>query len=200
MDFIYEQQKLLAGFTRVAGCDEAGRGPMAGPIVAGAVIFDTTITEHVEFCGLLNDSKKLSEKKRDYLYDAVLELAADWAAGIVSATEIDEQGIAWANHECVRRAVAGLTTPPDFVATDYIARLHLPIPYDTIKKGDATVLSIAAASIIAKVRRDRMMYEFDMVFPEYGFAQHKGYGTKQHRAAIEAHGLCDIHRKSFTFK
>lgn len=199
MDYSLEKSLQSQGYSIVAGCDEAGRGPMAGPIVAGAVVFDEHILEFPKFCEIINDSKKLTEKKRDQLFSHIMRYAVSWSVGIILSNDIDEYGIAWANHECVKRAIKNLTIIPDYILSDYIPKLEFDVPSDIIKKGDATVLSIAAASIVAKVTRDRMMYDYHKKFPEYGFAKHKGYGTKGHRDAIEEFGLTDIHRKTFTF-
>lgn len=199
MDFLYEQNLLDQGYNIIAGCDEAGRGPMAGPIVAAAVVLRKNIPISHELFHHLNDSKKLTSRKREYLYNIVIESSESWGVGIIDNNEIDRIGIGEANREVVRRAVNALTLNPDYIAFDYIARLQFDMPYASIKKGDSMVASIAAASIIAKVSRDAMMLEAHEHYPQYGFAQHKGYGTAVHRVAIEQFGLSPLHRRSFTF-
>ncbi len=175
----------------VAGADEAGRGPLAGPVVAASVI----IPENLIIEGI-NDSKKLSAKKRERLFD-VLKDQVDWSIGIVDVDIIEELNILNAARLAFKKAVSGLKKEPDMLFADYITELDLSIPYIPIVKGDATVYSIAAASIMAKVTRDRIMQEYDAVYPEYGFAKHKGYGTKQHIDAIKKYGPCPIHRPAF---
>lgn len=178
----------------LAGADEAGRGPLAGPVVAAAVILPKDcIIEGI------NDSKKLSAKKRDQLYDAITSQAM-WAVGIVDVDVIEEINILNAARLAFKKAVSSLPVKPDYLCADYITGLDLDIPHEAIIKGDAKVYSIAAASIVAKVTRDRIIDEYDSVYPEYGFAKHKGYGTKQHRDALLEHGPCPIHRLSFLTK
>lgn len=198
MNLSFEENLYQQGYHNIAGCDEAGRGPMAGPIVAAAVILgkDFAMTK---FASHINDSKKLSEKKRLALRDYIIEHVQEYTIVSVDNYEIDTIGIGEANRECVRRAVQGLCQQPHYIAFDYVACLQFDTPYVSIKKGDATVLSIAAASILAKVHRDELMAEYDKEYPEYLFGKHKGYGTQAHRRAIEQYGLCPIHRKSFTF-
>lgn len=188
-----EYEKAHPDCEFICGLDEAGRGPLAGPVAAGAVILpkDCTIL-------YLNDSKKLSPARRDALYDEIREKAVAWSVGIVTAEEIDERNILQATYEAMRRAVAALGVTPDLFLNDALIVPGLPEEKQIkIIKGDAKSVSIAAASIMAKVTRDRMMEEYDRVWPAYGFAKHKGYGTKQHYEAIRENGLCPIHRKTF---
>ena len=181
----------------VCGIDEAGRGPLAGPVVAGAVILPKD-------CRILylNDSKKLSEKKREALFDEIREKAAAWAVGIVSPGTIDEINILQATYEAMRQAIGKLPLVPDVLLNDAVTipGVDSRIRQVPIIKGDAKSVSIAAASIIAKVTRDRMMAEYDKLYPEYGFARHKGYGTAAHIEAIRKYGPCPIHRRSFIGK
>lgn len=186
----YEKKYAAAGF--VCGIDEVGRGPLAGPVVAGAVILPAD-------CRILyiNDSKKLSEKKRELLCEEIKEKAVSWAVGIVSWEVIDEINILQATYEAMRQAIAKLDPAPALLLNDAVKIPGIDIPQVPIIKGDAKSQSIAAASIIAKVTRDHMMYEYDKLYPEYGFASHKGYGTKAHIEAIKKYGMLDIHRRSF---
>lgn len=181
--------------TPVCGIDEAGRGPLAGPVVAAAVILP-------EGCVIegLNDSKKLSPKKRELLFSAICEKAVAYAIAEVNHTRIDEINILQATFEAMRGAAASLAVPAAFALVDGNRSPGLAIPEQCIVDGDALVPSIAAASILAKVTRDRFMEQMDAEYPEYGFARHKGYGTKAHYEAILAHGVCPIHRRSFLKK
>ena len=176
----------------ICGVDEAGRGPFAGPIVAGAAILpkDTNIL-------YLNDSKKLSEQKREELFLEIKEKAVSFGVGIVSATRIDEIGVGKADFEAMRLAVSQLSPQPDFALTDAFLIPELKIPQENIVKGDARSVSIAAASILAKVTRDHIMEELDEKYPMYGFKDHKGYGTQFHRDRITEFGPCPEHRMSF---
>ena len=177
----------------ICGIDEAGRGPLAGPVVVGAVIMPKD-----SFIEGVNDSKKVSEKKREKLYDLITEEAISYGVGIVDQNEIDEINILNATKHAVTMAIEKLNVKPDLILVDALTNIDTKgIPYRSIIKGDAKEYSIAAASIIAKVTRDRMMYEWDQVFPQYGFAKHKGYGTAAHIAALKEHGPCLLHRKSF---
>jgi ribonuclease HII len=189
-DFEFETA-ALAERQIVCGIDEAGRGPWAGPVVAAAVIFDPA---HIP--SGLNDSKKLAGQKREALFAPIMALA-DVGVGIASVEEIDRLNILQANHLAMQRAVAALKTSPTLALVDGNRAPPLSIRVQTIIKGDSKSLSIAAASIIAKVTRDRMMIELDTVHPGYGFAQHKGYGTAAHSQALQRLGPCAIHRKSF---
>lgn len=186
----YEKEYEM--FEYICGIDEAGRGPLAGPVVAGAVVLP-------KGCRILyiNDSKKLSEKKREELYDVILREAVSVGVGIVSAQRIDEINILQATYEAMRQAVNNLDITPDILLNDAVTIPGLDMQQVPIIKGDAKSMTIGAASIIAKVTRDRMMYEIDKQYPEYGFAKHKGYGTKQHTEAIKAYGPCPIHRLTF---
>lgn len=176
----------------VCGIDEAGRGPLAGPVVAGAVI----LPRDCEIL-FLNDSKKLSEKRREELYLEIQEKAVSFAVGVIGPERIDEINILQATYEAMRMAVSQLTSVPQVLLNDAVTIPGLDIPQVPIIKGDAKSVSIAAGSIIAKVTRDHMMAEYDKLFPEYGFAKHKGYGTAAHIAALKEIGPCAIHRRSF---
>ena len=179
----------------LCGVDEAGRGPLAGPVVAAAVI----LPEGIELPGV-NDSKKITEKKREGLFDFVKEHALAYGIGQASEQEIDEINILQATFLAMRRAVEALQLPADFALVDGNRIQGLDIPAETVIGGDGKVLSIAAASILAKVTRDRYMREMAQTYPEYGFEKHKGYGTKAHYAAIEQYGICPLHRKTFLKK
>ena len=183
------------GYTAVCGVDEAGRGPLAGPVVAAAVI----LPQGIELPGV-NDSKKLTEKKREMLYDFVKENALAWGIGQADEKEIDEINILQATFLAMRRAIEAMQIPADFALIDGNRISGLDIPAETVIGGDGSVLSIAAASILAKVTRDRYMREMAQVYPQYGFEKHKGYGTKAHYAAIEAYGICPLHRRTFLKK
>ena len=183
------------GFTAVCGIDEAGRGPLAGPVVAAAVI----LPEDIQLPGV-NDSKKITEKKREILFDFVKEHALAYGIGEASETEIDEINILQATFLAMRRAVEALQIPADYALVDGNRIQGLPVPAETVIGGDGKVLSIAAASILAKVTRDRYMRDMAAQYPEYGFEKHKGYGTKAHYAAIEQYGSCPLHRKTFLKK
>lgn len=180
------------GYTLICGIDEAGRGPLAGPVVAGAVI----LPKDCEILGL-NDSKKLSEKRREELYDEVMEKAVSVGVGVVGSRRIDEINILQADYEAMCEAIGKLSVMPQVLLNDAVTIPQVLIEQKSIIHGDAKSVSIAAASIIAKVTRDRMMAEYDTLFPEYGFARHKGYGTADHYAALKKYGPCTIHRMSF---
>lgn len=190
----YEKEYYSKGYNCICGIDEAGRGPLAGPVVAGAVILPKDcLIEGV------NDSKKISEKKREKLYDDITKNALAWAVGVVDNNVIDEINILNATRKAMKMAIEGLKIKPDYILIDAEKKVDTDgIPYLPIIKGDALSISIAAASIIAKVTRDRMMREYDEIFPMYGFGKHKGYGTKAHIEAIGKYGICMIHRKTFT--
>ena len=189
-----EKEWYQKGTKRICGIDEAGRGPLAGPVVVAAVIMpEDSMIEGV------NDSKKVSEKKREKLYDEITSTAIAWGVGIIDQKEIDEINILNATKKGLTKALTELVEKPDIILVDALTGIDtLGIPYESIIKGDAKCYSIAAASIIAKVTRDRIMREWDKVYPQYGFERHKGYGTAAHIAAIKEYGLCPIHRKSFT--
>ena len=188
----YEKQLRLQGVTLIAGIDEAGRGPLAGPVVAAAVI----LPEHFDLLGL-TDSKKLSAKKREQLFGPIRQQALAVGVGFVHAEEVDEINILQATLRSMCQAVSRLKIEPQYLLIDGITPVPLSHPQQTIKKGDSRSLSIAAASVIAKVVRDRMMVVYDRHYPQYGFAGHKGYGSAKHRALIAEHGPCPLHRKSF---
>lgn len=190
-----EAELRAKGFMAVCGIDEAGRGPLAGPVVAAAVI----LPEGIELPGV-NDSKKITEKKREVLFDFVKEHALAYGIGQASEQEIDEINILQATFLAMRRAVEALDVPADFALVDGDRIQGLGIPAETVIGGDGKVLSIAAASILAKVTRDRYMREMAQTYPEYGFEKHKGYGTKAHYAAIEQYGICPLHRRTFLKK
>ena len=172
--------------------DEAGRGPLAGPVVAGAVILPKN-----SWILYLNDSKKLSEKRREELFVRIQKEALAWSVGIAGPERIDEINILQATYEAMRKAIQGLPQKPDLLLNDAVTIPDVEIVQIHIVKGDAKSLSIAAASILAKVTRDHLMEEYDRQFPQYGFAKHKGYGTAAHVAAIREFGPCPIHRRSF---
>ncbi|MDE6951133.1 MAG: ribonuclease HII [Lachnospiraceae bacterium] len=181
-----------AAYAHICGIDEVGRGPLAGPVVAGAVILPKD-------CSLLylNDSKKLSEKKREELYEKIMETAVSVGIGYNTPARIDEINILQATYEAMREAVGNLSVKPDLLLNDAVTIPEIEIRQVPIIKGDAKSISIAAASIVAKVTRDRLMVKYGEVYPEYGFASHKGYGTALHREAIKKYGPTPIHRKSF---
>ena len=189
-----DEEKLHSnGVKLIAGIDEAGRGPLAGPVVVViAIMPENSMIEGV------NDSKKVSEKKREKLYDLITQEAIAWNVGIADQNEIDEINILNATKLALTRAIDGLKIKPDLILVDALTNINtLGIPYKSIIKGDAKEYSIAAASILAKVTRDRMMREYDEIYPQYGFSGHKGYGTAKHIAAIKEYGPCILHRKSF---
>ena len=196
MDWLeYENKNIARGFLNICGVDEAGRGPLAGPVCAAAVILpENTVIEGV------NDSKKLSEKKREALFDVIKEQALAYSIAFASVEEIEEMNILNATMLAMQRAVEGLDVKADYAMIDGNRLPPLNIPAECIVKGDANSMSIAAASILAKVARDRLCLKYDELYPEYGFAKHKGYGTKLHREMILKYGPCEIHRKSFLKK
>lgn len=192
LDAMMEYERRYSEFDYICGIDEAGRGPLAGPVVAGAVILPKDC--YIEY---LNDSKKVSEKRRDMLYDVIMDKAVSVGVGIVSPGVIDDINILEATYAAMREAVDKLSVRPQMLLVDAV---HIPdtgIPQAGIIKGDQKSVSIAAASIIAKVTRDRMMAAYDEMYPEYGFARHKGYGTKLHMEALREYGPCAIHRMTF---
>ncbi|MGN0467464.1 MAG: ribonuclease HII [Acutalibacteraceae bacterium] len=195
MTYEYEKHALSEGFKTVCGIDEAGRGPLCGPVCAAAVI----LPPDCEIEGI-NDSKKLSEKKREALYDVIISKAIAYSVSMTDAKTIDEINILQATFLAMRNAVSSLKVKPDIALIDGNGKPGLEIKERTIIKGDAKCISIAAASILAKVTRDRYMLELDKKYPQYKFAQHKGYGTKLHYQMIEEYGICDEHRKTFLKK
>lgn len=189
--FHLRRDLLNDGFQRIVGVDEAGTGALAGPVFAAAVIFPTDSR-----LGAVDDSKKLTANQREALFDLIKERAHAWAVGKASVEEIMEKNVRQAAYLAMRRAVMAIKNV-DFALVDAWKIPELPVPQKAIVKGDAKVKSIAAASILAKVSRDREMVAYGEHFPEYQFAKHKGYGTKVHRQAIEAHGPCAIHRLTY---
>ena len=195
-DFEFELEASDAGYKIVCGVDEAGRGPLAGPVCAAAVILgDDTYIEGI------NDSKKLSEKKREVLYSVITEKALAYSVAFATVEEIEQHNILNATYIAMNRAIDNLKIKPDFALIDGNRVPHgISVPCKTVVKGDAKSTSIAAASILAKVTRDRLLLEYDKKYPEYNFAKHKGYGTAEHIAAIKEHGICEVHRPSFLKK
>lgn len=192
----FEERLWQRGLQYVAGIDEAGRGALAGPVVAGAVIVPT----NAHYDGVwaeVRDSKLLSVEKRISLFAAVKEYALAWGIGSASAQEIDQLNIAVATRLAMRRAVEALITQPDYLLIDWVKLPTLNIPQESYTKADQKIVSVAAASILAKVDRDQRLIELDKKYPAYQFAAHKGYGTAKHRAAIEDVGPCPIHRHTF---
>lgn len=189
-----EKELYEKGFEKICGIDEAGRGPLAGPVVvAGVIMPQDSMIEGI------NDSKKVSEKKREKLYDLIIEEAISYSVTIIGQDVIDEINILNATKQAVTSVVEGLDIKPNLILVDALTHIDTKgIPYDSIIKGDAKCYNIAAASILAKVTRDRIMREWDEIYPQYGFSGHKGYGTAKHIQAIKEYGLCPIHRRSFT--
>ena len=195
MTDLYENEKRLwnLGYENIAGCDEAGRGPLFGPVVAASVILP-----HDFVLEGLNDSKKLSEKKRDYYYPIIMEKALAVSVSIVEADEIDKINIYEASRQGMLRAINSLKVKPDYIITDAMPLDGFTsVPHEAIIKGDAKSITIAAASVIAKVTRDRLMYEIDKVHPEYQFKKHKGYPTKKHLELIEKYGIINGYRRTY---
>lgn len=189
----FENKLYSEGIKYIAGIDEAGRGPLAGPVVVGCVIMKPE-----SFIEYVNDSKKVSETKREMLYEKITSEALAWSTGIVWQDEIDDINILNATKKALTMAIDNLKIKPDKIVVDALDKIETRgIPYISIIKGDAKIYSISAASIIAKVTRDRIMKEYDEIYPQYGFASHKGYGTAKHIQAIKDNGICSIHRKSF---
>lgn len=189
-----EEEIYNTGVETICGIDEAGRGPLAGPVVVATVIMPRD-----SFIEGVNDSKKVSENKRELLYDLITKEAIAWGVGIIDQKEIDRINILNATKEGLTTAIKNLEVKPDRIIVDALKGIDtLGIPYTSIIKGDAKCYSIAAASIIAKVTRDRIMRQWDEIYPQYGFEKHKGYGTAMHMQAIREYGLCPLHRRSFT--
>ena len=189
-----EKELYGKGFQKICGIDEAGRGPLAGPVVvAGVIMPQNSMIEGV------NDSKKISEKKREKLYDFIIEEAISYAIAVIGQDVIDEINILNATKQGVTKVIEELEVKPDLIVVDALTHINTKgIPYDSMIKGDAKCYNIAAASILAKVTRDRIMRQWDEIYPQYGFIAHKGYGTAKHIAMIKEYGLSPIHRKSFT--
>ncbi len=196
MDWLYYENLYISkGFKYVCGVDEAGRGPLAGPVYAAAVILPReTVIEGV------NDSKKISEKKREYLFDIIKEKSLSWNISFATVREIDEMNILKATFLAMKRAIEGLKVKPDFALIDGNRLPDVDIPCEAVVKGDALSESIACASVLAKVERDRYMKKEADKYPEYFFQKHKGYGTKLHIEALKKYGPCEIHRKTFLKK
>lgn len=188
----FEKQAMLSGYKVIAGVDEAGRGPLAGPVVSAAVV----LPENFDVSGI-NDSKKLSEKKREAFFPVIQNLAVAFGIGLADHEEIEQINILQASLLSMKRAVEALSVTPDYLLIDGKFTIDSSIDQRSVIKGDALSLSIAAASILAKVTRDRIMTDLDLQYPEYGFKRHKGYPTKAHKEAILTHGPCPVHRKSF---
>lgn len=191
----FEKLAHLEGYKQIAGIDEAGRGPLAGPVVAAAVIFPPDYRN-----AEIKDSKKLSARKREKLYEIIRSEAVAIGMGAADADIIDRVNILRATLQAMREAVLELSTPPDFLLIDGLHCIPMQIPQKPLVKGDNRSVSIAAASIIAKVSRDRIMEMYHRQFPQYNFLQNKGYGTKEHCTALKQFGMCKIHRKSFHVK
>ena len=187
----YERKAYAMGKNYVVGLDEAGRGPMAGPVVVGAVIFPKGYEND-----LINDSKQLTEKKREALYDLIIKDALAYQIEVINEEDVDRLNVYQASKKGMLDAIEHLSIHPDYALTDAMP-LGDAIEHEAIIKGDSLSLSIGAASILAKVTRDRMMVEYDRQYPEYGFAKHKGYPTKAHKEALLRYGACPIHRRSF---
>ncbi len=197
-DYSREERLFQKGYLNIAGIDEAGRGPLAGPVVAAAVVFSKTskVNNLIEIG--LRDSKILSSRKREYLYEKIIEYCKDWSVSVISEEIIDNENILEATKLAMRRAVESLKTTPDFLLIDGISVIdNFSISQLAIPNGDKYVFSISAASVMAKVTRDKILIELDSEFPDYGFAKHKGYGTKEHFDVLLQKGPCKIHRKSF---
>ena len=192
-DYEFEKAAVNSGFSCICGVDEAGRGPLAGPVCAAAVI----LPEGAVIEGL-DDSKKLTEKKREKLYDIIKETAVAYSVAYGTLEEIETVNILEATYLAMNRAIEGLNIKPDFALIDgnRVPR-GIKSPCETIVKGDSKSMSVAAASVLAKVTRDRLMLEYDKKYPEYNFKKHKGYGTKEHTELIKQYGPCEIHRLSF---
>lgn len=190
----YEREMIQLGAQYIAGVDEVGRGPFAGPVVCAAVILPLEKKHLIEG---IDDSKKLKEGERERLAELIRERAIAYKICEVDNKTIDRINILQATKLCMKQAVEGLAVEPDVVFVDGNFKIDISLPQQTLIKGDALSYSIGAASILAKVYRDRLMCEFDKIYPQYGFAQHKGYGTKMHRDAIREYGLCEIHRRTF---
>lgn len=192
LDSMMEFERKYADCKYICGIDEVGRGPLAGPVVACAVILPKEA-----YYRYLNDSKKVTQKRREKLYDEITNEAVAYSLGVVSPQIIDEINILQATYKAMQEAISGLSVKPDKILVDAVHIPDISIPQVSIVKGDAKSVSIAAASIVAKVYRDRMMADYDKLYPEYCFAKNKGYGTKAHMEALRTIGISPIHRKTF---
>ncbi len=194
----HEQVLWNAGYVHIAGIDEAGRGAWAGPVCAGAVILTTNLSQ-LQSLHKVRDSKLMTPASREYWAPRIQAAAIAWGVGFASSEEIDSIGILRATKLAASRALAAFSaTLPDYLLTDYLIFPNIELPQTALVKGDQLSLSIAAASVLAKTSRDACMREYEIVYPGYGFARHKGYGTYLHRLALQNNGLCEIHRKSFS--
>ena len=191
----FELHALRLGFDTIAGVDEAGRGPLAGPVVAAAVIFPSGYTN-----GEIRDSKKLTPLKREILYKIIRSDAISVGLGAIEASAIDRINILQATLAAMKAAVLNLSPQPDYILIDGINNIDIPIHQETIIRGDSLSISVAAASIIAKVSRDQIMDRYHALYPQYNFLKNKGYGTREHREAVKEYGRCKIHRRSFRIK
>ncbi|MGB4288524.1 MAG: ribonuclease HII [Tepidanaerobacteraceae bacterium] len=191
----YERKLMEKGYTLVAGVDEAGRGPLAGPVVASAVILEVD----TQIIGL-RDSKKISEKKREGVYEDIKSKAIAFAYDVVDVQYIDDHNILNATLMAMKNAVCKLPVKSEYILVDALRIPDIDIPQESIVHGDSVCACIAAASVIAKVERDKIMRSYDLLYPQYGFCKHKGYGTKEHINSIKKHGFCPIHRKSFSIR
>lgn len=192
---LYENEAYERGYKSVCGVDEAGRGPLAGPVCAAAVVLPKGL-----IIDGVNDSKKLTEKKREALFDTITEQALDWSVAFATVEEIEEINILNAAMLAMKRAIEGLKNPVDFAIIDGNKKPDLNIDCEAVVKGDAKSMSVAAASILAKVSRDRILRQYALDYPQYGFDKHKGYGTKVHVEALKKYGPCEVHRPSFLKK
>ena len=191
----FELRARRLGFNAIAGVDEAGRGPLSGPVVAAAVILPSGYTN-----GEIRDSKKLTPRKRETLYKIIGDDAISIGLGVIEASVIDRINILQATLAAMKIAVSNLSPQPDYILIDGINNINIPIPQKTIIRGDSLSVSVAAASIIAKVSRDQIMDRYHVLYPQYNFLKNKGYGTREHREAVKKHGRCKIHRRSFKIK
>jgi len=191
----FELRARRRGFDAIAGVDEAGRGPLAGPVVAAAVILPSDYTN-----GEIRDSKKLTPRKRESLYTTIRNDAISIGLGVIEAPVIDRINILQATLSAMNMAVSDLSPQPDYILIDGINTIHTSITQETIIRGDSLSISVAAASIIAKVSRDRIMDRYHVLYPQYNFLKNKGYGTEEHREAVKEYGRCKIHRRSFKIR
>lgn len=194
MDYDFEKDLISQGYNNICGIDEAGRGPLAGPLVTGAVILNLLKIKKLK---KIQESKSINQVKREEFFELIIKNAKCWSVGLVRHDEIDQHGLSYANKIAMKRAWKYLVIKPDYILTDYLAKLYFETPFQTIVKGDMKILSIACASILAKVFHDKIMTAFDRKYPQYLFAEHKGYGTKLHLQKIQELGPCEIHRKTY---